>query len=191
MERGAMINFGIPTLGAHVNGFVADPETGRPTHMWIGRRAMAKPTYPGLLDQIAAGGQPSGLTFLENVIKEAEEEASLPHDLVTRSMNAAGLVSYRYAARRGLSTKLLAVFDLKLDPGVVPSNGDGEVEAFYLMPMDEVMESLRLQLEEWKPNSALVAVDFLVRHGFVGPDDDPNYTDLVHLLRAAPPPRGI
>jgi len=77
------------------------------------------------------------------------------------------------------------------DPGVVPSNGDGEVEAFYLMPMDEVMESLRLQLEEWKPNSALVAVDFLVRHGFVGPDDDPNYTDLVHLLRAAPPPRGI
>ena len=56
MERGAMINFGIPSLGAHVNGFVADPETGRPTHMWIGRRAMAKPTYPGLLDQIAAGG---------------------------------------------------------------------------------------------------------------------------------------
>jgi len=50
------------------------------------------------------------------VIKEAEEEASLPHDLVTRSMNAAGLVSYRYAARRGLSTKLLAVFDLKLVP---------------------------------------------------------------------------
>ena len=71
-------------------------------------------TPPSPVTPPSPNRQPSGLTFLENVIKEAEEEASLPHDLVTRSMNAAGLVSYRYAARRGLSTKLLAVFDLKL-----------------------------------------------------------------------------
>lgn len=31
--------------------------------MQVGKRASTKATYPGLLDVIAAGGQPSGLTF--------------------------------------------------------------------------------------------------------------------------------
>lgn len=29
----------------------------------VGKRASTKATYPGLLDVLAAGGQPSGLTF--------------------------------------------------------------------------------------------------------------------------------
>lgn len=46
----------VPTLGVHVNGYVVNSTTGLPCAMWLGRRAMSKPTYPGLLDQIAAGG---------------------------------------------------------------------------------------------------------------------------------------
>ena len=34
--------------------------------------------YPGLLDQMVAGGQPAGKSFVQNVKKESEEEASLP-----------------------------------------------------------------------------------------------------------------
>uniref|UniRef100_A0A7S2BMB1 Nudix hydrolase domain-containing protein n=1 Tax=Octactis speculum TaxID=3111310 RepID=A0A7S2BMB1_9STRA len=185
MERAAMINFGVPSLGAHVNGYVTDPASGRPTAMWLGRRAMAKPTYPGLWDQIAAGGQPEGLSFYDNVAKECEEEATLPRDLLDMYIRPAGLVSYRYAARRGLSSKTLAVYDLPLPPGVKPSNGDGEVDEFELMSMDAVAACLRDDLPSWKPNSALVAIDFLVRHGFVGPDDE-DYLDICHLLRAAP-----
>jgi hypothetical protein len=33
------------------------------THTQVGKRASTKATYPGLLDVLAAGGQPSGLTF--------------------------------------------------------------------------------------------------------------------------------
>eukprot|EP00967_Tisochrysis_lutea_P014865 scaffold16735_cov33-Tisochrysis_lutea.AAC.5 len=46
---------------------------------------------------MVAGGQPSSISLLENVMKECEEEASLPPDVV-RSVRATGLVSYRCEA---------------------------------------------------------------------------------------------
>ena len=93
--------------GCHVNGYVAD-DRGRPRAVWLAKRALSKPTYPGLLDQMAAGGLPASTTFLENARKEAQEEASLPSDVLD-SLRPAGCVSYKYAARRGLSAKTLAV----------------------------------------------------------------------------------
>ena len=50
---------------------------------------------------------------LENARKECAEEASLP-PAVLAALRPAGCISYRYAARRGLSTKTLAVFDVEL-----------------------------------------------------------------------------
>merc|ERR1712224_30409 len=120
--------------------------------MWIGRRAMSKPTYPGLYDQIAAGGQPSGFSFFENVVKECEEEASLPRKLLEDFIRPAGLVSYRYAARRGLSTKILAVYDLPLPDDLKPCNGDGEMEEFFLMSVASLVDSICHDLPSWKPN---------------------------------------
>ena len=60
LERAAMIYFGIPSFGVHVNGFVRDPVTKRAAAVWIAKRSMSKATYPGLLDQMVAGAQPSG-----------------------------------------------------------------------------------------------------------------------------------
>jgi hypothetical protein len=62
LERAAMIYFGIPSFGVHVNGFVRDPVTKRPAAVWIAKRSMSKATYPGLLDQMVAGAQPSGMS---------------------------------------------------------------------------------------------------------------------------------
>lgn len=41
--------------------------------------------------------------------------------------------------------------------------------------------SLREQLPLWKPNSALIAIDFCVRHGFVD-ETEPGYAEIVRLL---------
>ena len=71
----------------------------------MAKRSMSKATYPGLFDQMVAGGQPAGLSFAENVRKECEEEASLPPEVVA-AVRPAGLVSYRYTTRKGLSTKV-------------------------------------------------------------------------------------
>lgn len=88
MERAAMIYFGVPSFGVHLNGYVRDANSGRPAAVWIARRSMSKATYPGLLDQMVAGGQPAGMSFQENIRKESEEEASLPPDVVRLGLSA-------------------------------------------------------------------------------------------------------
>jgi len=182
LERGAMIHFGVPSYGIHVNGYVANPTTHRPEAIWIAQRSMSKATYPGMFDQVVAGGQPAGLSFLGNCAKECEEEASLPPHVV-RALVSTGLISYKYTTRKGLSTKVLATFDIRMPQDLVPACGDGEVEDFRLWTIEEALLSVREQLPLWKPNSALVMIDFGMRHGFISPDD-PGYAEISHLLRA-------
>ena len=53
LERGAMIHFGVPSYGIHVNGYVANSETHRPEFIWVAKRSMSKATYPGMFDQVS------------------------------------------------------------------------------------------------------------------------------------------
>ena len=64
------------------------------------------------------------------------EEASLPRDVLERLVPT-GMVSYRYATRKGLSTKHLALYDLEMPKGMLPMCGDGEVEEFRLLPIEQ------------------------------------------------------
>ena len=63
-------------------------------------------------------------------------------------------------------------------------NTDGEVDAFYLWPMERVVEAVR-DSDSFKFNCALVVIDFLVRHGYIAADD-PDYSDIVEGLMASP-----
>ena len=181
IERAAVVSFGVPSYGCHVNGYTRKKDGS--ISIWLAKRALSKPTYPGLLDQIAAGGLPAKTSLIENAKKEAAEEASIPPEILDSNLRAAGCVSYRYAARRGLSTKTLAVFDLELPEDLVPINGDGEVDGFVQVPAEKCVEMLRSRLFEWKPNSALVMLDFAMRWGFIGADD-PDYIAVSHDLRS-------
>eukprot|EP00802_Teleaulax_amphioxeia_P006950 Tamp_06956.p1 GENE.Tamp_06956~~Tamp_06956.p1 ORF type:complete len:857 (+),score=91.70 Tamp_06956:1-2571(+) len=181
LERAAMIYFGVPTYGVHLNGFVRDPDTGRPAAVWIAKRSMSKATYPGLLDQMVAAGQPPDVGFTDNIVSVSETEAALPPELIKKIVPT-GMVSYKYSTRKGLSTKMLATFDVEVPEGLSPLCADGSVEEYTLVPVEEAVTSIRTQLPLWKPNSALIMLDFAVRHGFIGPDE-PDYIQLVHLLR--------
>merc|ERR1719305_1892794 len=134
LERAAMIYFGVPSFGIHVNGWVRDPAASdsRPYAMWVGTRSMSKATYPGLFDQMVAGGQPAQISFAENVEKECAEEASLPPEVIA-SIVPTGSVSYRYATPKGLSSKVLMTYDLEMPDGLAPLCSDGEVEEFRLL----------------------------------------------------------
>jgi hypothetical protein len=36
---------------------------------------------------------------------------------------------------------------------------------------------------EFKPEAMIVVVDFMVRHGYIDPDTEPNYVELCMLLK--------
>ncbi|MFQ5956111.1 MAG: DUF4743 domain-containing protein, partial [Kiloniellales bacterium] len=169
MERAAIPLFGVRAYGEHMNGFVH--RDGR-VHLWVARRADHKPTYPGMLDNTVAGGQPVGIGLMENLIKECWEEAGIPPALAGRAVPV-GAISYVYQEDGGLKPDLQYCFDLELPQDFVPENRDGEIAEFSLWPIETVAEVVRDSFE-FKFNCNLVIIDFLVRHGFI-PPDHPDY----------------
>ncbi|HEX7007448.1 MAG TPA: DUF4743 domain-containing protein [Alphaproteobacteria bacterium] len=177
MERAAFPLLGLRAYGVHMNGYVR--EGGR-LFMWIGRRSLDKHTYPGMLDNMVAGGQPYGLTLRENLIKEAREEAAIPAELAMQAVPV-GAITYCAEENGGLKPDVQFCYDLELPPDFTPRNTDGEIAEFYRWPIEQVAEIVR-DTREFKFNCNLVIIDFLVRHGLI-PPDHPDYLDIVKGLR--------
>lgn len=174
LDRFAMSYFGFRSWGVHMNGFVRKSDG---IHMWIAHRAKDKPTYPGMLDNMVAGGQPTGLGFRENMIKECSEEAGIPERL-SQNVQAIGTVSYLYETDGGLKPDVMVNFDLELPEDFTPHCADGEVDRFELLPLGEVAQIVRSGFA-FKFNCALVVIDFLIRHGHLTADNEPSYSELV------------
>ncbi len=182
MERAAVPLFGVRAFGVHINGFVRQPISG--IAMWVGRRARDKPTFPGMLDNLVAGGQPIGLSLEQNLIKECGEEAAIPPETAARAQ-AAGHVAYCAEIEGALKPDTMFCYDLELPADFTPANTDGELEDFYLWPLDRVAATVR-DTREFKFNCNLVIIDFLVRHGWIAPDD-PDHGAIVAGLRQQEP----
>lgn len=177
MDRSATCLFGICNYGVDINGYVMDPEKG--LCIWLQRRSQTKQTWPGKWDNMVGGGLSVGYSVLETAYKEAEEEASIPRELMVR-LRPCGCVSFFFESERGLFPNTEFVFDLELPIDFVPNNKDGEVEIFELLPAQEALE--RVFSIDFKTTSCPVLVDFLIRHGIVSPETEPNFPELVELL---------
>jgi isopentenyldiphosphate isomerase len=165
IERAAAPFFGICAFGVHINGYF---EKDGEIMMWVARRARDKPSFPGMLDHLAAGGQPVGLGLLENVIKECGEEAGVPEELAALA-EPKGKISYCKEYQKRLRPDTMFVFDLQLPEDFVPHNTDGEVDDFELWPIQKVLETVE-HTRKYKPNCNLVIIDFLIRHGSISTD---------------------
>lgn len=89
--------------------------------------------------------------------------------------------------RRGGETGMVMpecqwVYDLELpsDGSVVPVPSDGEVEEFYLWGVEEIKE--HLAKGEFKPNCAMVMLDFFVRHGVLTEENEPDFAEIKRRL---------
>jgi isopentenyldiphosphate isomerase len=177
MERAGIPHFGVRAFGVHMSGYVRKADG---IHMWIGRRARDKHTYPNMLDNTVAGGQPIGIGLRENLIKECKEEADIPASLAQNAV-AVGAITYCMEADDGLKPDVQFCYDLELPEDFTPRNTDGEIAEFYLWPIARVAETVA-ETREFKFNCNLVIIDFLIRHGVIAPDH-PDYIALCQGLR--------
>ncbi|KAK2737433.1 hypothetical protein FQN57_007523 [Myotisia sp. PD_48] len=182
IERSGSILFGIISYGVHMTAYTKDKTNG--IQIWVPRRSKTKQTFPGMLDNTVAGGLATGEQPLECLVREAMEEASLPEDIVRQNAKCCGCVTYTYVrdARAGGETGLLQpeceyIYDLLLDPATIPKPCDTEVEYFRLWSIDQVKEALANG--EFKPNCAIVLIDFFVRHGVITPENEPDYMEII------------
>ena len=181
LERFAGDLFGIAARGAHLTVFT-DQKDGM--KIWVPRRSPDMFTYPNKLDTTVAGGVPSHQRPFQNIIQEADEEASLPFELIERNVRSAGALTYIGVSEktsRGEQGLVLAdivyVFDMEVGPEVVPVPKDGEVKEFDLMAVEEVREALARG--EFKTNSAVVMIDFFIRHGIITQENERDYVEIV------------
>ncbi|XP_029012806.1 thiamin pyrophosphokinase 2 isoform X1 [Betta splendens] len=209
MERAATSLFGVKRYGVHINGYTVS-DSGE-VSMWLARRSPSKQTYPGLLDNLvstdltcpcararchrdeqrvngggscavflkAAGGLAAGVSIKHTLIKECQEEACIPAAIAEKALPVS-TVSYTYEEEEGIFAESQFVFDVKLPRDFKPRIGDGEVQDFYLLPIDEVKELLAT--DDFKPNCAMVVLDFLIRHSFIEPDTERFYQEFVEGL---------
>jgi isopentenyldiphosphate isomerase len=176
VDRAVAPWLGTRGYGQHLNGYVRDD--GR-LWMWVGRRSPNKRNFPGKLDHLAAGGLPHGIGMRENLAKECREEADIPPHLAAAA-RPVGALTYCRATATGLKSDIVYCYDLELPADFEPRCTDGEVESFRLLPLEEVQALVR-DTEAFKLNCSLVIIDFLIRHGYLGPEH-PEYLELVRGL---------
>ena len=167
LDRGALSPLGVTSQGVHVNGRVRRPDG---LHLWVGWRAKNKSVAPGKLDNLVAGGVPSGLSPVQTLLKEAAEEASMPPALAARARQVSR-VSYRMADGPGVRRDVLHCFDLDLPDDFTPIPADGEVERFELWPAVRLLQTVR-ETSDVKFNVNLVLIDLFLREGLVDPGGD-------------------
>jgi 8-oxo-dGTP pyrophosphatase MutT (NUDIX family) len=172
LDRGAVPFFGTRAYGVHLNGYQQESDGLR---LWVGRRSPDKEVAPNKLDNLVAGGIGNGHGIHETLVKEAEEEASIPPGLIKHAVPA-GAVSYRMETPLGIRDDVLFVYDLETPSDFAPENRDGEIVHFELMTASEVLERVRAT-SDFKFNVNLVILDFAVRHGLLRPDD-PEYLEV-------------
>ncbi|XP_073393998.1 nudix hydrolase 20, chloroplastic-like isoform X2 [Physcomitrium patens] len=168
LERAAVPFFGIKSMERNIFGLLSVVQRSK--------HSQACSTILSLADS-----QSEGIGCKENLLKECDEEAAIPAFLAEKA-TAVGAVSYEQIKGEAFKRDVLFCYDLELPADFQPSNKDGEVESFELVPVAEVAEIIRTS-QRYKPNCALVVIDFLFRNGYIHPDQ-PGYLQLLQSLRS-------
>jgi 8-oxo-dGTP pyrophosphatase MutT (NUDIX family) len=182
IERAASRFWGTLTLGAHCNGYVAD-EHGHPTHLWVAKRSLSKPTDPGRLDNLIGGGVPLGQSPWEALQREAFEEAGLAPEEIAQA-TPGSVIELHCDIPEGLQREHLHVFDLCLAHGRTPVNQDGEVAWHQCWPVADALAAAAQG--QMTVDAALATLDFAVRWGLMEPSN-PAAKALKSLVKAQKP----
>lgn len=181
IERFSTPVFGTVNRGAHLTVY---SRTSEGMKIWVPRRSTHLRTYPGMLDSTVAGGVRADESPFENITHEAAEEASIPEDVVRSGVRPVGALTMMGLTGKGAGGEkglvfgdVVYTFDLEVSEAFELKPSDDEVKEFYFWTVDEVKR--RLLKAEFKNNSAVVMIDFFIRHSIITPDNEKDYVELL------------
>jgi 8-oxo-dGTP pyrophosphatase MutT (NUDIX family) len=155
LERAAFRTFGFRSMATHINGYTKQGT------LWLGRRSENKPTDPGMLDNIAAGGIAADETPWVCARRELWEEAGVPPQIADEIEPIGRIHMRRPISGRGFHDEQLYIYDLELTHNFIPTNHDGEVSGFIEVSYAEA--AARILADEFTSDAAFVTADFLLR----------------------------
>ncbi|WP_114636882.1 NUDIX hydrolase [Polynucleobacter necessarius] len=155
LERAAFRTFGFRSMATHINGYTKN------NMIWLGRRSETKPTDPGKLDNLAAGGISADETPWVCARRELWEEAGVPEQIADQIEPVGRIHMRRPIVGRGFHDEQLFIYDLELADNFVPTNHDGEVSGFIEISVLEA--AARILTDEFTSDAAFVTADFILR----------------------------
>ena len=173
--------FGVVNFGCHLLAYV---KTEEGLKWWVPRRSMTKKTYPGMLDNTIGGSLSAGESPLDCIVREANEEASLPKEETRKRITSCGTLSYQMSQTDdgfpGCQHQVQYLYEMELMPDEILTSNDNEAEDFKLMSFSEVQA--RLAHGEFKLNCAMTWMACLIRHGIVNAENEPNLIEICARL---------
>ena len=156
LERAAFRTFGFRSMATHINGYTSHGS------IWLGRRSETKPTDPGKLDNLAAGGITADETPWVSARRELWEEAGVPEQIADQIEPAGRIHMRRPIPGRGFHDEQLYIYDLEFAENFIPTNHDGEVSGFIEISLSEA--AARILADEFTSDAAFVTADFILRN---------------------------
>ena len=180
VNRNAAPYLGVTSIGVHLLCYVKRDDA---VFLWLAQRAANKSHHALLWDPTVAGGQPASMGLFDNVIKEAGEEAGIPSELVAKNAVATGCLSQMTCKPNGTCMKqsLYYTWDMQVSDDFVPEAADGEVAQFELCSAEQLEHDVR-EGSRLRPAMILVVTDFLIRHGIIAPDKEPDYANILAAM---------
>ena len=173
--------FGIVNFAVHLLAYVNTKEGIR---FWVPRRSKTKMSYPGMLDNTVGGSLSSGERPIGCIVREAAEEGAIPEEYTRKNIISCGTLSYQMSltddGRPGCQHQVQYLYEMELTEDIVPKPFDGEVEEFTLKSLDEVRYAL--MHGEFKLNCGMTWMAYLVRHGIVNAENEPNLVEICSRL---------
>lgn len=181
IDRSIVHIFGCKARGVHLNAYVEKLEDGElKRYLWVAKRSSKKLHDPNKLDNLVAGAISLGFSPFETLKKEAQEEAGISAELIGDEKNTINVktvenqgtilsatISYKSMQYGGLRNYIVNIYTLKLPISFNPIAVDAEVDCFFLMPAEQVLDMLINNFDAFKYNSALVILYFLASNGYI------------------------
>ncbi|KAL7536088.1 hypothetical protein ACHAXR_006909 [Thalassiosira sp. AJA248-18] len=191
VNRNTAPYLGIDSVGVHLHCYVCQKNEETSTTVkgvWLAKRAPTKSHHPNYWDPTVAGGQPANLSLIDNIVKEAHEEAGVPGGWIrdgcskTFSDHTHDPLTITTAKTAGTCMKRSLYYscDLEVPNDWTPTPVDGEVSEFKLYSMHELEEELRSG-NNVRPAMRAVLLDFMMRHDAL--EGEQNLEELSDAMR--------
>ena len=153
IERGVMRPLGLLTQAVHLNAW---SESGQ---LWVARRALTKPTDPGMWDTLVGGLVGHAEAADVALVRESEEEAGLYEDQITQRTPLRCIAQMQRQLREGYQIEDVLTSECVLPEGVTPENQDGEVMEIVCLSPDQLIEMI--MAEQFTHEASIVILEDL------------------------------
>lgn len=156
IERGAVRPLGLLTRAVHLNAWSQRGD------LWVARRALDKPTDPGMWDTLVGGLVGHGESDDLALERESAEEAGLSPAQIAGREPIRSIYRMQRQVPEGFQYEEVLTSDCVLDDDVVPKNQDGEVMEIACLPVQKI-EAMLLAGEFTVEASIVIAQSLLAR----------------------------